>query len=285
MLDVHRTAITERIDAALAPFVAGSGVVPVVTLERPKVASHGDVACNVALQIAKGLRRNPREIAQAIVDALLSADDGLVARAEIAGPGFVNLFLSPKAHQAVVAAILDEGERFGAKPPATGDDAKVMIEFVSANPTGPLHVGHGRQGALGDVMASLFDDAGPRGHARVLLQRRRRADRDARHVGAGARAGLAPGDDGWPESAYNGDYIAEIAADLLARTAGRRPTTPTDMPRSRVRRRRRLRRDPSLRGRLPAPRAGPRPEGVRRRVRSLLPRVVAVRGRPRRRRR
>ncbi len=212
MLSAHRTAIIDRIDAALAPLVAGSGVVPVVTLERPKVATHGDIACNVALQIAKPLKSNPRAIAQTIVDALLSADDGLVARAEIAGPGFVNLFLSPKAHQAVVATILDEGEHFGTKPPVDGDDAKVMIEFVSANPTGPLHVGHGRQGALGDVMASLFASQG-RAVTREYYYNDAGVQIATLAMSVQARAkGLAPGGPGWPESAYNGDYIAEIAA-------------------------------------------------------------------------
>ena len=89
------------------------------------------------------------DLARAILLALENCPfNGSWHNIEIAGPGFVNLFLSPKAHQAVVGTVLDEGERFGRKPAWAGDDAKVMVEFVSANPTGPLHVGHGRQGAL-----------------------------------------------------------------------------------------------------------------------------------------
>jgi arginyl-tRNA synthetase len=217
MLVAQKNAIIDRINGALAPLVAGTDVVPVVALERPKVATHGDLACNVAMQIAKRLKQNPRVVAQTVVDALLADRDGVVERAEIAGPGFINLFLSPKAHQAVVATILAEGQQYGRLPPGTGDDAKVMVEFVSANPTGPLHVGHGRQGALGDVMSALFASQG-----RLVTREYYYNDAGvqiatlAASVQARAR-GLAPGDSGWPESSYNGDYIAEIATDFLAR--------------------------------------------------------------------
>jgi arginyl-tRNA synthetase len=213
MLSAQKSAIVDRITHALAPLVAGSDVVPVVALERPKVATHGDFACNVAMQIGKRLGKNPREIAQVIVDAFANDADGLVARAEIAGPGFVNLFLAPRAHQAVLPAIFAAGERFGRVD--RGED-KVMIEFVSANPTGPLHVGHGRQGALGDVMSALFETQG------------RQVTREYYYNDAGvqiatlaqsvqARAlGKKPGDADWPEASYAGDYIAEIADDFLA---------------------------------------------------------------------
>jgi arginyl-tRNA synthetase len=217
MLAAQKTAIIDRIERALAPLVAGTDVVPTVTLERPKITTHGDLACNVAMQIAKRLKQNPRVVAQAVVDALLADGDGLVDRAEIAGPGFINLFLSPKAHQAVVATVLAEGQRYGHLPPATGDEAKVMVEFVSANPTGPLHVGHGRQGALGDVMAALFASQGRRVTREYYYND---AGVQIATLGASVQArarGLAPGDTGWPEASYNGDYIAEIAADFLAR--------------------------------------------------------------------
>jgi arginyl-tRNA synthetase len=121
MLAAQKHAIVDRIQAVLAPLVAGSDVVPTVTLERPKIASHGDFACNVAMQIAKRLKQNPRAIAQTIVDALVGDGDGLVERAEIAGPGFVNLFLAARAHQAVVATVLSERERFGRGTPMVDD--------------------------------------------------------------------------------------------------------------------------------------------------------------------
>jgi len=214
MLAAPKQVIVDRIQAALAPLVSGTGVVPTVVLERPKVATHGDLSCNVAMQIAKALKRNPREIAQAVVAALTVAG-GEVERAEIAGPGFINLFLAPRVHQAVVAAVFAEGDRYGHAAHADGE--RVMVEFVSANPTGPLHVGHGRQGALGDVIAALMQTQG------------RAVTREYYYNDAGvqiatlvssvqARAnGLAPGQPGWPESAYNGDYIAEIARDFLAK--------------------------------------------------------------------
>lgn len=121
-------------------------VSPTITLERPKVAAHGDVACNVAMQLAKPLRANPRQLAQQIVDALLAQPQakGLVEAAEVAGPGFINLRLAAAAKQAVIAAVFAEKDAFGRSQRDAGKH--VLIEFVSANPTGPLHVGHGRRG-------------------------------------------------------------------------------------------------------------------------------------------
>ena len=215
MLAAHHHAIVDRIAAALAPLVAGTDVVPTITLERPKVASHGDVSCNVAMQIAKRLKQNPRVVAQVVVDALLAGSDGLVDRAEIAGPGFINLFLSATVHQSVVKDVLERRERYGhATSPA--DSARVLIEFVSANPTGPLHVGHGRQGALGDVMSALFASQG-RDVTREYYYNDAGVQIATLTASVHARArGLAPGDSGWPDPAYNGEYIAEIAADYLA---------------------------------------------------------------------
>ena len=215
MLPEQKHAIVQRIADALAPLVAGTDIVPVVALERPKVAAHGDLACNVAMQIAKRLKQNPRVVAQAIVDALLADRDGLVDRAEIAGPGFINLFLSTKAHQAVVPTIFAQGDAYGRATAAV--PMKVMIEFVSANPTGPLHVGHGRQGALGDVMSALFQS---QGHAVTREYYYNDAGVQITTLAASVQArgrGFVPGAEGWPESAYNGDYIAEIANDFVAR--------------------------------------------------------------------
>lgn len=135
-------------------------VSPTITLERPKVAAHGDVACNVAMQLAKPLRANPRQLAQQIVDALLAQPQarGLVDAAEVAGPGFINLRLAAAAKQAVIAAVFAEKEAFGRSQRDAGKH--VLIEFVSANPTGPLHVGHGRQAALGDALSNVLASQG-----------------------------------------------------------------------------------------------------------------------------
>ena len=191
-------------------------VTPVIVLERPKVAAHGDVASNVAMQLAKPLRANPRQLAQQIVDAVLAlpAALGLVDAAEVAGPGFINLRLAAPAKQAVVPAVIVEGARYGYN--ARDEGKRVLIEFVSANPTGPLHVGHGRQATLGDALANLlgtqgnavhrefyYNDAGVQiGNLAMSTQLRAR--------------GFAPGDKEWPENAYNGEYIADIARDYLA---------------------------------------------------------------------
>ncbi|HEY4999827.1 MAG TPA: arginine--tRNA ligase, partial [Usitatibacter sp.] len=124
-----------------------------VELDRPKNADHGDFATNVALQLAKRVGRKPREAAEAIVAALVKS--GEIAKAEIAGPGFINITLSAAARFAVIAEIHRAGRDFGRGE--TGAGRKIMVEFVSANPTGPLHVGHGRQAALGDAVSSLLE--------------------------------------------------------------------------------------------------------------------------------
>ena len=217
MLASQKQQIADLFRAALAPIVAGTELQPSVVLERPRDPSHGDIACNVAMQLAKPLKKSPRELAQAVVAAILAdpARAGLVESIDIAGPGFINLRVATAAKQAVVHIIQREGERYGKSDAGAG--RKVMVEFVSANPTGPLHVGHGRQGALGDALASLleaqgydvtrefyYNDAGAQiGNLAYSVQARAR--------------GFKPGDPHWPEAAYNGDYIADIAADFLAK--------------------------------------------------------------------
>ena len=186
---------------------------PAVNVERTRDAAHGDFATNIALQLAKPARRNPRQLAQAIVDALPASE--LVERVEIAGPGFINFHLSPRAYQQELSRIFDLGAAYGYGK--LGPAESTVVEFVSANPTGPLHVGHGRQAALGDALAALlqsqgcqvsrefyYNDAGVQIHNLALS------------VQARAR-GLKPGDPGWPEAAYNGEYIQDIADDFLAK--------------------------------------------------------------------
>ena len=127
-----------------------------IVLERPRQAGHGDYASNLALQLAKPLKRNPRDIAQALVRALPLSP--WLAKAEVAGAGFINLFLTPAAKQRVVHEILAQGQRYGRTN--FGGSKKVQVEFVSANPTGPLHVGHGRGAAFGASLANVLDAAG-----------------------------------------------------------------------------------------------------------------------------
>lgn len=217
MLAQQKQEIIALFNAALAPILDGSGVTANVVLERPRDASHGDVACNIAMQLAKQLKMNPRELATKLVAALLENPAGkhIVASAEIAGPGFINLRVTDAAKQAVVKAVLAQGAQFGSS--GAGSGKQVIIEFVSANPTGPLHVGHGRQAALGDALSSLFGSQGYKvtrefyyNDAGVQIQTL------ATSVQARAR-GFKPGDAEWPESAYNGDYIQDIADDFLAK--------------------------------------------------------------------
>ena len=216
MLFYQKQQIAALFQAALQPLLDGSGTTAEIILERPRDASHGDIACNIAMQLAKRLKKNPRELAQALVAAVLAnpARAALIDAVEVAGPGFINLRLSTAARQAVVTAVLEAGTEFGKSTAGAG--RKVLVEFVSANPTGPLHVGHGRQGALGDAMSSLFEAQG-------FAVTREFYYNDAgvqiatlaRSVQARAQ-GFKPGDDGWPEPAYNGDYIGEIGRDFLA---------------------------------------------------------------------
>ncbi|MBD8721792.1 arginine--tRNA ligase [Oxalobacteraceae sp. CFBP 13708] len=217
MLAQQKQQIVALFQAALAPIVAGTDLTPNVVLERPRDPSHGDIACNIAMQLAKPLKTNPRELATRLVAALLAEPgaQGLIDAADIAGPGFINLRVAASAKQSVARSVLEQGAAFGSG--ASGAGHHVIIEFVSANPTGPLHVGHGRQAALGDAMASLFLSQGHDvtrefyyNDAGVQIATL------ANSVQARAR-GFKPGDAEWPESAYNGDYIAEIAADFLAK--------------------------------------------------------------------
>jgi arginyl-tRNA synthetase len=215
MLLNHKTQLIESLRVALNS-VAGSRDIALDApieprLERPKSVDHGDVACNIALQIAKAWKMNPRELAQAIVDSL-GADPSyarLIASSEIAGPGFINFRLSNEAKTEVVTAVLDQKKGFGKR---AGDGvSRAMVEFVSANPTGPLHVGHGRQAALGDAIANLLATQGVAVHREFYYND---AGVQITNLAASVHArlsGLKPGDASWPEQAYNGDYIAEIA--------------------------------------------------------------------------
>src|SRR5690606_17970440 len=174
--------------------------------ESPKVAAHGDFAVTAAMQLAKPLKLNPRAVAEQLREALLAQPDyqQWVEAIEIAGPGFINIRLKPAAKQQVVREVLQAGAGFGQQP-ANGQ--RLMVEFVSANPTGPLHVGHGRQAALGDAICNLYQTQGWDVHREFYYN-------DAGvQIGTLANStqlraqGKKPGDEAWPEAAYNGDYI------------------------------------------------------------------------------
>ncbi|HZH05673.1 MAG TPA: arginine--tRNA ligase [Lautropia sp.] len=185
-----------------------------VVLDRPRQQDHGDVACNLALQIARLLKRPPREVAASLLEAFLRIEAGrLVARGETAGPGFINLWLKPEAKQAVVGAILRDAEAFGNRTQPAAE--AVLLEFVSANPTGPLHVGHGRQAALGDVLGNILASQGWR-VVREFYYNDAGAQINNLALSVQARCrGIAPQDDQFPADGYRGDYISDIAQDYL----------------------------------------------------------------------
>ena len=214
----HKAQIASLFSQALTPLLAGTDVpVPVITLERPRDPTHGDIACNIAMQLAKPLKKNPRELAQAIVDAVLAnpARVGLIDAIELAGPGFINLRVARAIKQSIIKRVLQDAACYGKTNDGAGH--QVLVEFVSANPTGPLHVGHGRQGALGDAMSALLE---AQGYAVLREFYYNDAGVQIATLAASVQAraqGKKPGDADWPESAYNGDYIADIAADFLAK--------------------------------------------------------------------
>ncbi len=185
-----------------------------VDLDRPKNADHGDFATNVALQLAKRVGRKPRDAAQAIVAALGGAPE--IAKTEIAGPGFINFTLSKTSRFGVVEAIRAAGGAYGRG--RSGEGRRIMVEFVSANPTGPLHVGHGRQAALGDAISSLLEWQG----WKVLREfYYNDAGNQIANLGLSVQfrireaAGLAAGAD-MQDDWYRGDYIRDIARDYVA---------------------------------------------------------------------
>ena len=221
MLSV-KTQLLNVLAHALDKLSEGAGAK--AAFESPKVAAHGDLAITAAMQLAKMLKLNPREVAQNLRTGLLAAPafQRWVDSVDIAGPGFLNIKLKPEAKQQIVRTVLEQAAQFGSQP-MTG--RRLLVEFVSANPTGPLHVGHGRQAALGDAICNLhatqgwqvyrefyYNDAGVQiGTLASSVQLRAR--------------GFKPGDPQWPSgenaAAYNGDYIADIAADFLARKSVR----------------------------------------------------------------
>ena len=185
--------------------------------ESPKVAAHGDFASTAAMQLAKPLKLNPRQLAESLRAALLAspAYQRWVDAIEIAGPGFINFRLKPEAKQQTVREVLQSAGHYGVQAPAP--ERRVLVEFVSANPTGPLHVGHGRQAALGDAICKLFATQGWQVY-REFYYNDAGAQIHTLAASTQARAkGWKPGDAAWPEPAYNGDYIADIAKDFKAK--------------------------------------------------------------------
>ena len=184
-----------------------------VVMDRPKQAQHGDYACNLAMQLAKPLRRSPRDIAQALIAALPASS--VIDKVEIAGAGFINVFITTAAKQGVVRGVLQLGDDYGRINLGAG--RKLQVEFVSANPTGPLHVGHGRGAAVGDCLCRLLQTAGW-DVTREFYYNDAGAQIENLMLSVQLRCkGVTPDDPAWPENGYRGDYISDIARDYLAK--------------------------------------------------------------------
>ena len=213
MKELLRDSILEALGKLAAAGTLPAGQVPAFVVERTKSREHGDFATNVALLAAKAAQAKPRDLALAIVAALPANE--AIAKVEIAGPGFINFFLSPAAYRQEIASILERGPRFGRN--ANGAGRMAGVEFVSANPTGPLHVGHGRAAAIGDSIARVLDANGWNvvrefyyNDAGVQIMNL------ALSVQARCR-GIDPEAPGWPADGYRGDYIKDVARAYLDR--------------------------------------------------------------------
>ena len=184
-----------------------------ILIERPKQTSHGDYACNLAMQLAKPLRKSPRDIANALIAALPKSD--VVEKVEIAGAGFINVFITTAAKQDVVYGVLQAGAGYGHVH--VGQGRKVGVEFVSANPTGPLHVGHGRGAAVGDCLCNVLHAAGWN-VTREFYYNDAGAQIDNLTLSVQLRCkGVTPESSEWPESGYRGDYIMDVARSYMAK--------------------------------------------------------------------
>ncbi len=211
-----RDRITPLLESALLEAHAAQELttfpLPAIIIGNPANPEHGNFSCNIAMQLAKGERKAPRQVAEIIIK-YLGNGNGLLAKSEIAGPGFINIFVSPTAWQATLLEIEEEGERYGRT--ASGAMKKVQVEFVSANPTGPLHIGHGRGAAIGDTLCRVLDATGWD------------VTREFYYNDAGVQIsnlalsvqlrcfGVEPDDPRWPEGGYQGEYIKDVARAYL----------------------------------------------------------------------
>ena len=212
-----KTAIEQLIDTAVATVLQNEGAedsAPEIVVERTRDTAHGHFSCNIAMRLAKTLKHPPRDIAAAVVTALPKS--ALITTIEVAGPGFINFRLSLEAFHAEIRAVLEQGDSYGNSQ--LGQGKKILLEYVSANPTGPLHVGHGRHAAYGACVANLLTATGHSVHREyyvndagrqmdilalsVWLRWLEAQDQDEHH------------DFVFPASAYQGEYIKQIAAEL-----------------------------------------------------------------------
>ena len=217
-MQIVKQELKEALISVVESLAPGAGAR--AEFETPKVPEHGDLAVTVAMSLAKQLKKNPRELAETLKQGLEAqpAFKLWVDAMEIAGPGFLNLRLKQIARHQVIKEVLEQTSSYGSK---AKNGQKVLVEFVSANPTGPLHVGHGRQAALGDAICNLFETQGWQVH-REFYYNDAGVQINTLALSTQMRArGLKPGDAQWPSvenaAVYNGEYIADIAQDFFAK--------------------------------------------------------------------
>lgn len=207
MKDQVADLLAQAITALKNQGVLPADAEPRIQLDNTKDKSHGDLATNLAMVASKAAGKKPRELAELLVGAL--PDSSAITKTEIAGPGFINFFLAADAAGQVVQSILEVGDNFGRNTSGTGH--KVQVEFVSANPTGPLHVGHGRGAAVGDSICRLLEANGWE-VTREFYYNDAGAQIQNLALSVQARArGLGPDDSSWPEDGYRGEYIVDVA--------------------------------------------------------------------------
>ncbi|HEY6839380.1 MAG TPA: arginine--tRNA ligase [Geobacteraceae bacterium] len=214
MKELIAASIKDAIEKSFAAGTLASGEMPAIVIGRPSQAEHGDFSCNVAMQMAKAEKKAPRVVAETLVSLLRSAST-MFARVEIAGPGFINFFIADDAWRKVLLDIAAAGSEFGKSNGGAG--RKVQIEFVSANPTGPLHVGHGRGAAIGDTLARLLAATGWDVTREFYYND---AGQQISNLALSVQArclGIEPNDPRWPADGYQGAYIVEVARAYLAR--------------------------------------------------------------------
>ncbi|MCX7096976.1 MAG: arginine--tRNA ligase [Methylococcales bacterium] len=202
--------ILQALETLKAEGLAGLDVIPATTLERTRDAQHGDFASNLALVLAKSAKANPRQLAEKIIAAIPAHE--AVLKVELAGPGFINFFINPNAQYQIIQQIHAQGREFGLSQVGAGK--KVQVEFVSANPTGPLHVGHGRGAAYGSAVASLLDAVGFDVHREYYVNDAGR-QMDILATSVWLRYLEECGElVEFPSNAYRGDYVREIARQI-----------------------------------------------------------------------
>ncbi|MCE5333585.1 MAG: arginine--tRNA ligase [Desulfobacteraceae bacterium] len=217
-MNTVRNCLKSLIGEAIRPLLKDSGAEINIELDIPKVAAHGDYASNVAMGLTRVLKRNPREIAQGIISNLRDSDS-LLEKVEIAGPGFLNFFLKPEAWYGVIRDIIANPEGYGKQD--LGKGARIQVEFVSANPTGPLHIGHGRGAAIGDVLANILTECGYDVQREYYINDAgNQMDTLGRSLYFRYRQELGE-DVEFPENHYRGEYMRELARELIGREGKR----------------------------------------------------------------